>query len=245
MKLIKEKEKKINLLNDAMFKALFRSHEARKMFARFLGAVTGMRPEVFLQAQFIGGEISKRRMDEKGKTADIIILIDEDDQVIVEANQFWTKNLFLKNTSYAFANFLERTKVASKTYPKVFLINIDNFNYYKTDRPILNFMLRDEYGHIENDSYHSIHIILENVDKKKYNLDNEIVQFSEFLKAQNIDELEEKTKGDEDYMAAFREVKDLSCDPEYIGYYSLEESHRQELEDALDTGVELGIEQGI
>ena len=58
------KTKEINLLNDAMFKALFRSNEARRMFARFLSAVTRMKQEVFLNAKFVGGEISKRIIDE-------------------------------------------------------------------------------------------------------------------------------------------------------------------------------------
>ena len=45
--MIKEKNKleEINMLNDAMFKALFRSMEARDMVASFLSSSTGLEKE--------------------------------------------------------------------------------------------------------------------------------------------------------------------------------------------------------
>ena len=45
-------------------------------------------------------------------------------------------------------------------------------------------------------------------------------------------------------MAAIRKVEDLSTDPEFIGYYDLEEAHEQDIEDAIATGTRQGIEQG-
>ena len=52
-------------------------------------------------------------------------------------------------------------------------------------------------------------------------------------------------KGDENYMAAIRKVEDLSTDPDFVGYYDVEEAHRQELEDMRDTILEEGMEKGI
>ena len=46
-------------------------------------------------------------------------------------------------------------------------------------------------------------------------------------------------------MSAIRTVEELSIDPEFIGYYDVEEARIQDLEDAKETGIELGIEQGI
>ena len=40
-----EKLKNINMLNDAMFKSLFRSIEARKMVSNFLSEITGIDKE--------------------------------------------------------------------------------------------------------------------------------------------------------------------------------------------------------
>ena len=105
--------------------------------------------------------------------------------------------------------------------------------------------LRDEEGHIETNQYHSIHLILENVVNTKYNIDEEIKKTVELLTTNTIKEMKDKFKGDEIYMAAIRKVEDLSKDPNFVGYYDVEEAKRQELEDMYDTGVSEGIEQGI
>lgn len=60
----------------------------------------------------------------------------------------------------------------------------------------------------------------------------------------NITEMKEKFKGDDDYMAAIRKVEDLSTDPDFIGYYDIEEAKRQDLEDMKKTGIRIGMEQG-
>ena len=46
-------------------------------------------------------------------------------------------------------------------------------------------------------------------------------------------------------MAAVRTVKDLSLDPEFSGYYDVEEAHKQDIEDAKIFGIEKGITQGM
>ena len=45
-------------------------------------------------------------------------------------------------------------------------------------------------------------------------------------------------------MAAIRTVEELSKDLEFSGYYDLEEAHKQELEDMLNTGIRQGKEAG-
>ena len=47
--------KEINLMNDQLFKAFFRSIEARKMIASFLSSVTGIDKEILINAKYIGG----------------------------------------------------------------------------------------------------------------------------------------------------------------------------------------------
>jgi predicted transposase/invertase (TIGR01784 family) len=57
--------------------------------------------------------------------------------------------------------------------------------------------------------------------------------------------MKEKFKGDESYMAAIRKVEDLSTDPNFIGYYDIEEARRQDLEDMKNTGIRIGMERGV
>ena len=51
-------------------------------------------------------------------------------------------------------------------------------------------------------------------------------------------------KGDDDYMAAIRKVEDLSTDPDFVGYYDVEEARKWDLEDMKDTGIRIGEERG-
>jgi len=236
---------KIDILNDACFKSLFRSVEARGMFARFLSAVTGISKEDLLNAEYIGGELPKERLTERGKIADIIVKVKNSQQIIIEMNKYKSPYIFEKNTSYAYSVINEYTKRGIKKYPTTILINIDNFNAFNTDAPILYFKLRDQYGNEEHQLYNSIHIILENFKNPKYNIGKEITKYLEFITAQEFSDIENISEGDEDYMAAFRKVEDLSTDPEFIGYYDYEEAHKDDIEMAEYFGYENGVKQGI
>lgn len=237
--------KEINLLNDQAFKALFRSIEAREIVSYFLSKLTGIEKEVFLNAEYQAGELPKKVLTEKGKQSAVIIKIEKDNKIILEMNQYKTVNTFEKNTSYAFSVASETVFSNSKKYPKIILINIDNFNSFQTKEPILNFKIRDEYGHIETEMYHSIHLILENVVNYKYNVDKEIKKMVELLTSKTVEEMKEKFEGDEKYMAAIRRVEELSTDPNFVGYYDIEEARKWELEDMRETGFIEGMEKGV
>ena len=236
---------KINMCNDAMFKSVFRSIEARNVVIDFISAITKIDKEILKDAEFVGGDIVKSNIKEKTKISDVIIKLDDNNKIIVEMNGSYDKNIFNKNTEYAFSIQTEST-LNNKRYNKTILINIDNFNKYKTDKPILHFKLRDEYGNIENNLYNSIHLILENAVKKEYNktIEKEIINFSKFLKLGSLREMEKEFEGDDKYMAAIRKVEDLSTDPNFIGYYDLEEAHKQDIEDAKETGYDDGVAAG-
>ena len=247
--MLKEKIKTIepfDMTNDALFKSVFRSINARGVVIDFLSAITGIEKERLEKAKISGGELTKTKTTEKSKTSDIMVELSFEERIIVEINGSYDKNQFTKNTEYAFSVKVETTK-SKKKYSKVFLINIDNYNKFNTKEPLLHFKLRDEFGHIENESYNSIHLVLENIVNNKYNkdVDERIVSFAKFIKSTTLNEMQEKFKGDENYMSAIRTVEELSIDPEFIGYYDVEEARIQDLEDAKETGIELGIEQGI
>ena len=235
-----------DMCNDRLFKSIFRSIEARKVVINFLSAITGIEKERLEKAEIHGGDIAKTKVTEKAKASDVMVKLNEQEKIIVEINDYYNSNQFEKNTEYAFSVIVESTK-SKKKYSKIILINIDNFNKFKTKKPILHFKLRDEDGNIENESYNSIHLILDNCVNKLYNqnIDEEIIKFSKFLKTTTLDDMKKVFKGDEDYMAAVRKVEDLSTDPEFIGYYDVEEAHKQEVEDAYDSGTQIGFEKGI
>lgn len=91
-------------------------------------------------------------------------------------NKFDPGYIFEKNASYAFSLFNESTKVGKRIWPKIILINLDNFNRFKTDRPILDFMIRDTTGKYVVYIFHSYNIVLENFKNSNYNIDKEITK---------------------------------------------------------------------
>ena len=246
--MINIKLKKVNVMNDAVAKAFLRSKEARMIVASFLSEVTGIDKSVLMNATYTGGEIPKIRNYEKNKESDVMILIDELNRIIIEVNQFNTENLYRKNTEYAMASILEMTKRKGNIqYPKVILVSLDNFNSFHTKRPILTFLPRDEEGHIENDLYQSIHIILDNAVNNEYNKDipEEVVKFAKLLKAKSIDELVEEFEGDEEYMEAVGKLEELVMDPDFAGAYDKGAKTEWLLEDMRLTGMHEGEAIGI
>ena len=235
----------INMLNDALLKALFRSQEARNMIASFLSSITKISKEKLMTAEYVGGEHPKRRLYEKGKTSDIIVIIDNRNRIIVEVNQYQTDHIFEKNSTYAYSNLLEATRISQIDYPKIILVNIDNMNYYETDRPMLNFKSMDEESHIENDLYTSIHLILAYIVNSKYNIDKEIEKFGRLLKMKTLEEMKEEFKEDEAYMSGIKKIEELVMDPQFVGLYDIEERRQRDIIDSKLTGLREGRLDGI
>ncbi len=237
------KTQEINMLNDAMFKSIIRSEEARPLVNKLLYFLTNIEMEKLEGAIFMGGEIPKRNLKEKGKISDVLIKVDNC-QLILELNQYDTRDIFDKNASYAFALSTVSTKVGERR-KKVILINFDAFNRFKTDEPILKFLLQDKKGHIETELYSSIHILLENIPNTSYNIPKEIEAFLDFFKRyESIEELKGKYKRKGEFQSMVKKVEELTSDEEFVLYYDLEEKHKQEKESAYELGVERGLEQG-
>ena len=96
-------------------------------------------------------------------------------------NQYPNKNIFEKNCDYAF-NILTRSTRKNGKYTKVILINIDNFNYFKTKEGIVDIDIQSKKYEIENKNYKSYHIILGNIVNQKYNnnVNKEVINFLNF-----------------------------------------------------------------
>jgi len=232
--------------NDHLFKSLFRSVEARGMVARVLSKITGLDEEILLNADYIGGEIPKQKEKEKSKTSDVLIKFDDNSRIIVEMNRSHYNAQFRKNTSYAFANYIEHTPIGAgyKEYPNIILVNIDAKKVFKTKKPVSTFEIRNEEGELEVDSYKSFHFIIENAAKREYNKDEDLYQFALFMKAEDMDILKSVASGNESFEKAFRKVEEYMSDEDFLVYYDKEEMDNFEKEEFRKDGLKEGLEQG-
>ena len=209
-----------------------------------ISIILGIDKEKLVYADYQAGELVKNKLFEKGQTCDIIIKIDDGNKIILEMNQIDTKTIFYKNTTYSFTIINESIMRRGKDYiyPSVILINFDAFNRFKTNKGILEFKIRDAEGHVETNIYRSIHLILENLVNTEYNED--VRKLAEFLSIKDIETLRKRYEVDSNYMACIRKVENSRTDPEFVGYYDIEEAHKQELADSYNTGYDKGMDIG-
>ena len=234
-------------MEDGAFKMLVSCDEAKGIFGQVISHITGINVDNIVKSQFIGCEITKSNEKEKGRTCDLIMDISKDLKIIVEMNQYRTDNIFKKNSDYAL-KLLTKNNRKNNKYGKIILINIDNFNDFDTNEPIVDVDIQSKNYVIENECYKSIHIILENMVNKEYNKDvnKEVIKFFEFLKMKSIEEMKEKYEGDEDYMKMVKKVEDYYNDPIYSDlFYDPEEKRKELLKDMKATGVRIGKELGL
>ena len=93
--------------------------------------------------------------------------------------------------------------------------------------------------------YTSIHLIIDNILKDKYNVDKEISKFAEFLNMKDVKETS-KFMEDDDYMAGIVKVEDLMRNVDEVGLlYDYEEEIASRMIDEHDTGYDEGLEKGI
>lgn len=242
----KTKNIKLDKLNDAVFKAIFRSQEARGMISSFLSEITGISKEDFLNAYFVGGEIPIKWENEKRKISDVVVKLDDHLRiVIIEMNKHYAKRLFRKNFEYYASVLTEKTEVGLSNYHKVILININNFNRHQVKVPIQVFQLQDQLGNIDEDVGLTIYdIILDNLINPVYNKNIVLEKIGRFFKTDDLEELRELSKGDEELMSAFAKINTLTKGEDGAFYYDYDADREEELFFAKQEAREEGHREG-
>ena len=232
-------------MNDAAFKSLIRAEETRDIVIGVLSDITPVLENELKNALFLGGEVPKEILKEKGMVSDVLVRVNDKNRIIIEANRQYSKNLFDKNASYAFKNSYMESNVGKREYHPVSLVSVDKENVFHTDKPILVFQIQDEEGHIETELYYSVHLVLENFQNLAYTISDRVRNFMEFFQNQpdTIANLKEKYK-DGEMMAFVNKAEELSKDTRFINYYNIEEMHEAEKQDFYNTGKEDGLKEG-
>ena len=236
----------IELDNDSLFKAMFLDKRCRKMISAVLSRITNISEEKILNAKFIGGvEYPKSHRLEKKKISDIVIEVDDNTVILVEANKSYYKTLFLKNESYAFSTFIRRTHIKDNIYPNVYLVNINSFSRFKKKKIVSHMMVQDNDENKDIFNYHVYNYDIAKTALLSYNEGDEVlIRFAKFMKSKTLEELKEHAKGDERFMFSFDMIEDYVGDDARVVTYDREALHAWEKEQFYNDGVDAGIEQG-
>ena len=237
----------IELDNDSLFKAMFLDKRCRPMLSAVLSRITNISEEKILNAKFIGGvEYPKSHRLEKKKISDIVIEVDDNTVILVEANKSYYKTLFLKNESYAFSTFIRRTHIKDNIYPNVYLVNINSFSRFKKKKIVSHMLIQDNDENKDIFNYHVYNYDIAKTALLSYNEGDEVlIRFAKFMKSKTLEELKEHAKGDERFMFSFDMIEGYVGDDARVVTYDREALHAWEKEQFYNDGIEDGIEQGI
>ena len=237
----------IELDNDSLFKAMFLDKRCRKMISAVLSRITNISEEKILNAKFIGGsEFPKSHKLEKKKISDIVIEVDDNTVILVEANKSYYKTLFLKNESYAFSTFIRRTHIKDNIYPNVYLVNINSFSRFKKKKIVSHMMVQDNDENKDIFNYHVYNYDIAKTALLSYNEgDDVLIRFAKFMKSKTLEELKEHAKGDERFMFSFDMIEDYVGDDARVVTYDREALHAWEKKQFYNDGIEDGISQGV
>ena len=237
----------IELDNDSLFKAMFLDKRCRKMVSAVLSRITNISEEKILNAKFIGGvEFPKSHKLEKKKISDIVIEVDDNTVILVEANKSYYKTLFLKNESYAFSTFIRRTHIKDNIYPNVYLVNINSFIRFKNKKIVSHMMVQDNDENKDIFNYHVYNYDIAKTALLSYNEGDEVlIRFAKFMKSKTLEELKEHAKGDERFMFTFDVIEGYVGDDARVVTYDREALHAWEKEQFYNDGIEDGISQGV
>ena len=226
---------------DPIFKEIFKSN--KEFLADIIYEVTGIPKEEVLKGTIINSEYPILNINEKKRTSDLIIELD-DSVINLEMNNHYYKKLNKRNDIYLF-------KIVSLSDKSVTIqININNFRS-KDGQVIKRYTLKDDEGKEEDEIgliKYDIH--LENIKEKYYNNDKltKLEKYMLMLKLRKREELLEVSKGDKDMSEVYKKLDDLSKDKYYALLYDEEEKKAYEnkciLEDAIEDAKENGYSSG-
>ena len=226
---------------DPIFKEIFKS--VKEFLADIIYEVTGIPKEEVLKGTIINSEYPILNINEKKRTSDLIIEL-EDSVINLEMNNHYYKKLNKRNDIYLF-------KIVSLSDKSVTIqININNFRS-KDGQVIKRYTLKDDEGKEEDEiGLIKYDIYLENIKEKYYNNDKltKLEKYMLMLKLRKREELLEVSKGDKSMSEVYKKLDDLSKDKYYALLYDEEEKKAYEnkciLEDAIEDAKENGYSSG-
>ena len=242
----KRRLKKFNVFYDPFAKSLLRSEEMRPLLANVLSTITGFSEQDILNATFIGGELPKDNLKQKGQIADIIIHLDERRSIVLEINQGYYPEIVSKNGYYAMQVALTKRN-SDISEPEVWLVNIDKHSFNKLGNVPQYFkVLDEEFGKVtEFSGYKSVHLPIDYIIANRYNRNKKLYQFAQIFNAKSLKEVKAICEGDEILMPIAEKIEKLTGDPNFLLYYDYEEAKELAAQGREKYAKELGHASGL
>lgn len=241
---------------DVVFKALFGKEKNIDLLESLISSVIGLPRSEIQVLQIMNSELVASYRDEKVPRLDLRVKMRSGEDLDIEV-QVNPMDMFNERILYYWAKIYSGNLLQGNTYrqlKKCIIINILSFKHFEHDRLHSRFHIHEDEWHEILTDYLEIHYI-ELPKAKGYNGSKEnelLLEWVEFLSIKDGDELvklREDKEWPEDIVKAFKELEELSKDPEMREAALSREIALLDLltrlEEAEDRGIEKGKEQGI
>ncbi len=252
----KKNDKIISMLFDPIYRSMISSDEGMPLVELLVSVVIDKSlSEVKGKVKHLSKELLKKHYKDMDSHVDVLLDYNGN-KIIVEMNS--KKVMIDRNYIYLFKVASGSLKVGDTTYKNIKATVLINFN--NTNKMQKNFI---DIGYIKNQDDEIMTEIIKvfniNIAKgldKRYNYNNEfekkIAMICRIFTATNLSDLKKETDcfmSKEESKNFVNRAKELSSDDEMVTMFDQENMHEMirntELEEAHDSGVAAGIEQGL
>jgi len=239
----------MKFVNDEIFKSVLSSPDCFLALCLLISETCNISYNyLLLNIRYSNTELKVRKYNEKVKRSDLI-LETYDKVFIIEMNRgHYYKGLFVKNYSYANEVNLSCIKKGMdySEIKDIYLINIDEFDSFNCNLLIADFPRYNNISKVtEKINIHDKHVILENVDKDKYNkYSDTFIKLIKIMTTDEKDKLQNLSKGVDILENVVNKLIDLSEDEDMIGLYDLEERRLMELNTIKNAAKNEGLTEG-
>ena len=264
--MIEKQNKIIPMMSDAVFKSVLQDKLSEGYLVDIISNITKIPKEKIKgNIKFRNSELSKNKVKEKGKVADLIIEL-QDKIINLEMNKSYYDGLFEKNDRYVNKIVDGNTRIGESYNGrrKVIQINFDNFEIFD-ERIVIKFrMMDDERGlirsnYVYNTDVEIYHVNLKRIKEMYYN-GTKLNTFERELLLMTLDNKEELkmvAKGNKNMEQVEKKISSLSEEEQMQGIYIKEEQDawvkdmimgyaaRKGYDEGMEKGLKQGLEQGL
>lgn len=264
--MIEKQNKIIPMMSDAVFKSVLQDKLSEGYLVDIISNITKIPKEKIKgNIKFRNSELSKNKVKEKGKVADLIIEL-QDKIINLEMNKSYYDGLFEKNDRYVNKIVDGNTRIGESYNGrrKVIQINFDNFEIFD-ERIVIKFrMMDDERGlirsnYVYNTDVEIYHVNLKRIKEMYYN-GTKLNTFERELLLMTLDNKEELkmvAKGNKNMEQVEKKISSLSEEEQMQGIYIKEEQDawvkdmimgyaaRKGYDEGMEKGLKQGLKQGL
>lgn len=255
--MIKKDIKTIPLISNTMFKEVFGSEENKEAIAYLISEYFSLEYDAVLNnIKFKNTKLNINNEKDYKYDVDIIVSIDNETIVNLEANKSMWPGEENRNMSYLFNIFSSQfkrgtTKEDFRNAKKCIQINFNKVNYPKDREKSISKLIDVETKEEITDIIEIHHVNLEVIKKRCYNKKEEELTPIERIGLLLISESSKEIEGivGEEMDSLLDKIMELSNDENLLGLYDkeeLEEEIRRSIKsEATKEGIREGMEQGI